>query len=294
MRDRGARARCKGLTPLLEVSAANRATIERAMRSRDSLRRDAMRARGCAAPWPGRGVGARPYRVGGRWHTADVGRSAAGARRRLAARRHFSRPLRRCSIQPRPRHEVVHAADDGHGRAGSVRDRRDRHPDLPQSLGCRGTAFVGAPRPSRPASGRRASSRRPCRAGGCAGLRRGADGEWRFRRHCRCLERLCGGRAAPADVAVFGGTDRQALVRRMAHRRRCRWRARNHPRGPFGSRWRKPRRPDAELQRDGDQDYFQKTIALAAGDVYISPIELKQTRGAPARRVFRPCGSPRR
>jgi PAS domain S-box-containing protein len=38
--------------------------------------------------------------------------------------------------------------------------------------------------------------------------------------------------------------------------------------------------PDSELQRDGDQDYFQKTIALAAGDVYISPIELKQTRGA--------------
>jgi hypothetical protein len=39
--------------------------------------------------------------------------------------------------------------------------------------------------------------------------------------------------------------------------------------------------PDAELQRDGDQDYLQKTIALAAGDVYISPIELKQGRGAP-------------
>jgi PAS domain S-box-containing protein len=38
--------------------------------------------------------------------------------------------------------------------------------------------------------------------------------------------------------------------------------------------------PDSELQRDGDQDYFQKTIALAAGDVYISPIDLKQTRGA--------------
>jgi PAS domain S-box-containing protein len=38
--------------------------------------------------------------------------------------------------------------------------------------------------------------------------------------------------------------------------------------------------PEAELQRDGDQDYFQKTIALAAGDVYISPIELKQARGA--------------
>jgi PAS domain S-box-containing protein len=43
--------------------------------------------------------------------------------------------------------------------------------------------------------------------------------------------------------------------------------------------------PDAELQRDGDQDYFQKTIALAAGDVYISPIELKQTRGAAGIRV---------
>jgi NADH:ubiquinone oxidoreductase subunit K len=38
--------------------------------------------------------------------------------------------------------------------------------------------------------------------------------------------------------------------------------------------------PEAELQRDGDHDYFQKTIALAAGAVYISPIELKQTHGA--------------
>jgi PAS domain S-box-containing protein len=37
---------------------------------------------------------------------------------------------------------------------------------------------------------------------------------------------------------------------------------------------------DAELRRAGDQDYFQKAIALAAGDVYISPIELKQTSGA--------------
>jgi hypothetical protein len=43
--------------------------------------------------------------------------------------------------------------------------------------------------------------------------------------------------------------------------------------------------PDSELQRDGDQDYFQKTIALAAGDVYISPIELKETRGAAGTRV---------
>lgn len=40
--------------------------------------------------------------------------------------------------------------------------------------------------------------------------------------------------------------------------------------------------PEAELQRDGDQDHFQKTIALAAGDVYISPIELKQTHGTTA------------
>jgi hypothetical protein len=37
--------------------------------------------------------------------------------------------------------------------------------------------------------------------------------------------------------------------------------------------------PDAELQRDGDRDYFQKTIALATGEVYVSPIELKQKQG---------------
>jgi PAS domain S-box-containing protein len=37
--------------------------------------------------------------------------------------------------------------------------------------------------------------------------------------------------------------------------------------------------PDAELQRDGDRDYFQKTIALARGEVYVSPIELKQEQG---------------
>jgi HAMP domain-containing protein len=37
--------------------------------------------------------------------------------------------------------------------------------------------------------------------------------------------------------------------------------------------------PVSELQPAGDRDYFQKTIALAAGDVYISPIDLKQTGG---------------
>jgi PAS domain S-box-containing protein len=37
--------------------------------------------------------------------------------------------------------------------------------------------------------------------------------------------------------------------------------------------------PGSELQQDSDRDDFQKTIMLAAGDVYISPIDLKQTRG---------------
>src|SRR5260221_8378922 len=35
---------------------------------------------------------------------------------------------------------------------------------------------------------------------------------------------------------------------------------------------------DAELQRDGDRDYFEKTITLAAGDVYISPVELRESQ----------------
>jgi len=63
----------------------------------------------------------------------------------------------------------------------------------------------------------------------------------------------------------------------MADRRRCGWRARK------GGASRAA--PEAELQHDGDQNYFQKTIALAAGDVYISPIELKQTRGVARTRV---------
>jgi PAS domain S-box-containing protein len=56
--------------------------------------------------------------------------------------------------------------------------------------------------------------------------------------------------------------------------------------------------PDAELQREGDRDYFQKTIALAAGEVYISPIDLRQTHGVveeprvPTIRVATPLFAP--
>jgi PAS domain S-box-containing protein len=37
--------------------------------------------------------------------------------------------------------------------------------------------------------------------------------------------------------------------------------------------------PEAELQREDEQDYFRKTIALPAGGTYVSPIELKQKHG---------------
>src|SRR5262249_26595696 len=56
---------------------------------------------------------------------------------------------------------------------------------------------------------------------------------------------------------------------------------------------------DAELQYDGDRDYFEKTITLAAGDVYISPVELRQNQGAvenphvPIMRVAAPVFAPR-
>src|SRR5262245_7195349 len=56
--------------------------------------------------------------------------------------------------------------------------------------------------------------------------------------------------------------------------------------------------PDADLQQDGDREYFQKTIALAAGDVYISPIDLKRTGGVvdrsrvPTMRVAAPLFAP--
>ena len=49
---------------------------------------------------------------------------------------------------------------------------------------------------------------------------------------------------------------------------------------------------DAELQRDSDRDYFEKTITLAAGDVYISPVELRQNQGAVEVPMFRSCGLP--
>jgi PAS domain S-box-containing protein len=55
---------------------------------------------------------------------------------------------------------------------------------------------------------------------------------------------------------------------------------------------------DAELQYDGDRDYFEKTITLAAGDVYISPVELRQNQGAvenphvPIMRVAAPVFAP--
>src|SRR5262249_41073535 len=55
---------------------------------------------------------------------------------------------------------------------------------------------------------------------------------------------------------------------------------------------------DAELQPMGDRDYFQKTITLTAGDVYISPIELRQNQGVvevphvPIMRVAAPVFAP--
>ena len=56
--------------------------------------------------------------------------------------------------------------------------------------------------------------------------------------------------------------------------------------------------PEAELQSAGDREYFQKTIGLAAGDVYISPIDLKETQGViatpriPTMRVAAPLFAP--
>src|SRR5262249_46051013 len=38
--------------------------------------------------------------------------------------------------------------------------------------------------------------------------------------------------------------------------------------------------PDAELQRKGDRDYFKATIALPAGAVYSSPIDLNRENDA--------------
>src|SRR4051812_1817926 len=37
--------------------------------------------------------------------------------------------------------------------------------------------------------------------------------------------------------------------------------------------------PEAELQREGDQDYFRRAIALPASDVFVSPIGLSRKSG---------------
>ena len=38
--------------------------------------------------------------------------------------------------------------------------------------------------------------------------------------------------------------------------------------------------PDSELQREGDQDYFQKTIALPANEIFVSKVDLSRKAGA--------------
>ncbi len=37
--------------------------------------------------------------------------------------------------------------------------------------------------------------------------------------------------------------------------------------------------PDGELQRKADRDYFQRTIGLSAGEIYVSPVELNREDG---------------
>jgi PAS domain S-box-containing protein len=51
--------------------------------------------------------------------------------------------------------------------------------------------------------------------------------------------------------------------------------------------------PDAELPQKGDRSFFQDTIRLAAGDLYVSPIDLNQkTRTIPTLRVAAPVYAP--
>src|ERR1019366_2028608 len=56
--------------------------------------------------------------------------------------------------------------------------------------------------------------------------------------------------------------------------------------------------PDAELQRKGDQPYFKDTIKLAAGEIYVSPIDLNEENGVierphvPTLRVAAPVFAP--
>ena len=69
--------------------------------------------------------------------------------------------------------------------------------------------------------------------------------------------------------------------------------------------------PDSELQREGDQDYFQKTIALPANEIFVSGIDLNKEAGVietphdsdlsnrrpdhrPRRQAARNCGYHRR
>jgi hypothetical protein len=51
--------------------------------------------------------------------------------------------------------------------------------------------------------------------------------------------------------------------------------------------------PDAELPRKGDRSYFQDTIKLPTGDVYVSPIDLNQkSKTIPTLRVAAPVYAP--
>ena len=60
--------------------------------------------------------------------------------------------------------------------------------------------------------------------------------------------------------------------------------------------------PDVELQRQGDRDYFQQTIRLRDGEVYVSPVDLDREGGVPgapsvptlrvATPVYAPNGKP--
>ncbi|MBV8925950.1 MAG: PAS domain S-box protein [Bradyrhizobium sp.] len=51
--------------------------------------------------------------------------------------------------------------------------------------------------------------------------------------------------------------------------------------------------PDAELQQQGNRSYFADTIRLAAGDIYVSPVDLDQnSRSIPTLRVAAPVYAP--
>lgn len=52
--------------------------------------------------------------------------------------------------------------------------------------------------------------------------------------------------------------------------------------------------PDSELERKSERTYFQETIRLAPGEIYVSPIELATRQGEPRPCTLRPCGPRRR